>query len=176
MDVHEFQTLYREKFGSIYHYVYSKVGNREEAEDLTAEVFLKAARNINYESNSYSIREWLFLVARSTIADYWRRHFREPTSSLDELLEIGWEGPPEEELSATDNTTDNTTEGQVQRILEALPWKYREVLKCRFLLNLSIKATASRMGLTEANVKVLQFRALKRAAALNLFDVAQQVS
>ncbi len=145
MDVHEFQTLYQEKFGSIYHYVYSKVGNREEAEDLTAEVFLKAARNINYESNSYSIRKWLFLVARSTIADYWRRHFREPASSLDELLEIGWEGPPEEELNA-------------------------------FLLNLSIKATASRMGLTEANVKILQFRALKRAAALNLFDVAQKVS
>ena len=170
MDVHEFQTLYQEKFGSIYHYVYSKVGNREEAEDLTAEIFLKAARNINYECNSYGIRKWLFLVARSTIADYWRRHFREPTSSLDELLEVGWEGPPEEEL----NATDNTTESQVQRILEALPWKYREVLKCRFLLNLSIKATASRMGLTEANVKVLQFRALKRAADLEQVLIEQQ--
>ena len=172
MDVHEFQTLYQEKFGLIYHYVYSKVGNREEAEDLTAEVFLKAARSINYECNSYSIRKWLFLVAHSIIADHWRRHFREQTCSLDELLEVGWEGPPEEEL----NATNNTTEGQVQRILEALPWKYREVLKCRFLLNLSIKATASKMGLTEANVKILQFRALKRAAALNLFDIGQKVS
>jgi RNA polymerase sigma-70 factor, ECF subfamily len=172
MDAQDFQTFYQDRFQSIYHYVYSKVGNREEAEDLTAEIFLKAARDINSECNSYSRRKWLFLVARSTIADYWRRQFREKTSSLDELLEVGWEGPPEEEL----NAPDNTVEGQVQRILEALPWKYREVLKCRFLLNLSIKATASRMGLTEANVKVLQFRALKRAAALNLFDVAQQVS
>jgi hypothetical protein len=41
---------------------------------------------------------------------------------------------------------------------------------------LSIKATASRMGLTEVNIKILQFRALKRAAALNLFDRAQKVS
>jgi RNA polymerase sigma-70 factor (ECF subfamily) len=45
-----------------------------------------------------------------------------------------------------------------------LPERYREVLTCRFLLNLSIKETALRMGLTEANVKVIQFRALKSAA------------
>ena len=55
----------------------------------------------------------------------------------------------------------------IQRILRALPEHYREVLTCRFLYNLSIKDTALRMGLTEANVKVLQFRALKRAADLD---------
>jgi RNA polymerase sigma-70 factor, ECF subfamily len=55
---------------------------------------------------------------------------------------------------------------RVQHLLQALPEQYREVLICRFLLNLSIKATALRMGLTEANIKVLQFRALKRAATL----------
>jgi RNA polymerase sigma-70 factor (ECF subfamily) len=55
---------------------------------------------------------------------------------------------------------------RVQHLLQALPEHYREVLTCRFLLNLSIKDTALRMGLSKANVKVLQFRALKRAAAL----------
>ncbi len=54
----------------------------------------------------------------------------------------------------------------MRRILQALPEHYREVLTCRFLLNLSIRDTAQKMGLTEANVKVLQFRALKRAADL----------
>ena len=54
----------------------------------------------------------------------------------------------------------------VERILRVLPQHYRDVLACRFLLNLSIKETATRMGLSEANVKVLQFRALKRAADL----------
>ena len=172
MDAHEFQTLYQEKVKSIYLYVYSKVGNREDAEDITADVFLKATRNVNYKLDSYSICKWLFLVARSTIADYWRNQSLEQTSSLDELLEVGWEGPSEDALS----TTDGTTEDRVQQILQALPLRYREVLKCRFLLNLSIKATASRMGLTGANVKVLQFRALKRAAALELSDTEQKVS
>lgn len=48
------------------------------------------------------------------------------------------------------------------------------VLNSRFLLNLSIKETAARMGLTEANVKVLQFRALKRAADLDATFVTPQ--
>jgi RNA polymerase sigma-70 factor (ECF subfamily) len=56
---------------------------------------------------------------------------------------------------------------RVQRILRALPERDREVLTCRFLSNLSLKETALRMGLTEANVKVVQFRALKRAADLD---------
>ena len=56
----------------------------------------------------------------------------------------------------------------LQRLLQRLPWRYREVLTYRFLLSLSIKDTALRMGLTVANVKVLQLRALKRAAGLDL--------
>ncbi len=55
---------------------------------------------------------------------------------------------------------------RVKRLMQALPNHYREVLTCRFLLNLSIRETATRLGLTEANVKVVQFRALKRAAVV----------
>jgi RNA polymerase sigma-70 factor (ECF subfamily) len=58
----------------------------------------------------------------------------------------------------------NRATERVHGILDALPEHYREVLTCRFLLNLSVRETASRMGLTEANVRVVQFRALKRAA------------
>jgi len=159
VDVQEFSTFYQENLGLIYGYVYSKVGNREEAEDLTSQIFLKAVRGVDTERGFLSMRKWLFQVARTSIADYWRKHYRVPTSSLEELFEAGWEGPAEEEplvLSAEPAE-------RVQRILAALPQHYREVLTCRFLLNLSIRDTALRMGLSEANVKVLQFRALKRA-------------
>lgn len=170
MNVQEFQALYQEKFKSIYHYVYSKVGNREEAEDLTSEIFLKAASRINYECSPQSMQSWLYLIARTTIADYWRAHYREQTSSLDELLEAGWEGPVEEEAPVVISMPTH----RVQRLLQALPEHYREVLTCRFLLNLSVKATASKMGLTVANVKVLQYRALKRAADLEHIFIEQQ--
>ncbi len=161
-NVQEFQTFYQENLGLIYRYVYSKVGNREEAEDLTSQIFLKAVRGVDTERGAQSMQKWLFQVARTTIADYWRSYYRISTSSLDQLLEIGWEGPADEEPAATNSTPTE----YVHRILQALPEHYREVLTCRFLLNLSIRDTANRMCLTEANVKVLQFRALKRAADL----------
>ncbi len=163
--VQEFQTLYQENLGLIYRYVYSKVGNREEAEDLTSQIFIKAVRGVDQERGMQSIQKWLFQVARTTIADYWRAYYRISTNSLEELLEAGWEGPADEEPAAASNQPAE----RVKRILQALPQHYREVLTCRFLLNLSIKETALSMGLTEANVKVLQFRALKRAADLEHF-------
>ena len=160
--VQEFQTFYQENLGLIYRYVYSKVGNREEAEDLTSQIFIKAVRGVDTERGPQSMQKWLFQVARTTIADYWRTYYRVSINSLDELLETGWEGPAEEEAAMLSSSPLE----RVQRILQALPEHYREVLSCRFLLNLSVKDTALKMGLTEANVKVLQFRALKRAADL----------
>jgi len=161
-DVQELQTFYEENLGLIYRYIYSKVGNREEAEDLTSQTFIKAVRSVDRARSPQSMQKWLFQIARTTVADHWRAYYRISVSSLDELLDAGWEGPTEEEPVPI-----STAPGErVQRILMALPEHYREILTCRFLLNLSIRDTAQRMGLTEANVKVLQFRALKRAADL----------
>ena len=154
------QTFYRENLGPIYRFVLSKVGNREEAEDLTSHIFLKAVRSLNYERGIQSMRTWLYHVARTTIIDYWRSHSRVTTSSLDVLLETGWEDPTEDDLFGVN---DKPVE-RVQRLLQALPPHYREVLTCRFLLGLSVRETALKMGLTEGNVRALQFRALKRAA------------
>jgi RNA polymerase sigma-70 factor (ECF subfamily) len=85
------------------------------------------------------------------------------TNQVTRCIGRGWLGRPvDEELTALNSKSDE----RVQHLLQALPEQYRKVLTCRFLLNLSIKATAVRMGVSVANVKVLQFRALKRAADL----------
>ena len=157
-----FQTFYQEHLGIIYRYVYSKVGNREEAEDLSAQIFMKAARSMNAERGQQSMQKWLFQVARTTIADYWRNYYRASTSSLEELLDEGWEGPAEPALTEINVSPIE----KAHSLLRLLPEHYREVLMCRFLLNLSVKETAQKLSLTEANVKVLQFRALKKAAEL----------
>lgn len=163
-DGRAFQRFYQENIAQIYRYIYNNVGNREDAEDLTSQTFMKAVRSIDRERAPQSMQKWLFQVARTTVADYWRMHYRIPASSLEALLDAGWEGPAEVEKHAEPNFTSAE---RVQHILRLLPDNYGEVLTCRFLLNLSVKETALRMGLTEANVKVLQFRALKRAADLN---------
>ena len=162
MGVPEFQVFYQENLNLIYHYVYGKVRNREEAEDLTSQVFFKAIRHLDLGRDPQSKRSWLYHVAHTTIIDYWRLHYSVSTSSLETMLEAGWEGPTE---NNTLEINDSATK-RVHRILDALPEQYRRVLTCRFLLGLSIKETASKLNLTEVNVKTLQFRALKRAAAL----------
>ena len=166
LDRQAFQSFYRENLGPIYRYVYRKVGNREEAEDLTSQIFIKAVRSIDHAQNPRSIRNWLFQVARTTIADYWRAYYRTATSSLNVLVEAGWEGPTEHEDEDKLFELSSSSADYAQRILNALPERDREVLTCRFLLGLSIRETAVRMGVTEGNAKVLQFRALKRAADL----------
>src|SRR5712691_6650678 len=161
-DAGDFQTFYQENLGLIYHYVYSKVGNYQEAEDLTSQIFLKVVRGLDLKRDPRSMRTWLFRVARTSIADYWRIHYRGTTRSLDDLLEAGWEGPVDEGAALVKNSAAEL----VQDILQALPERDREVLTSRFLLNLSVRETAVRMGLTEANTKVVQYRALQRAARL----------
>ena len=162
-DDQEFLAFYQEHFTSIYHFVYRKVGSQEEAEDLTSQVFMKAFRHLDYEYNAQKMRNWLFQVAHTTIADYWRAFYRAPTRSLEVLLEAGWEGPLEDDILGMNSSAAE----RVQDILQDMPGRFREVLTCRFLLNLSIRETAERMGVSEANVKTLQYRALKRAAGLN---------
>jgi len=159
-DVQEIQTFYEENLALIYRYIYSKVGNRQEAEDLTSQTFIKALHGVDYKRGPQSIQKWLFQVARTTIADYWRQYYRISVSSLEELLDAGWEGPVEQEAVPMSIIPAQ----KAQHILQGLPERDQEVLTCRFLLNLSVKETAVRMGLTEANVKVLQHRALKHAA------------
>ena len=133
--------------------------------ELVLPFFLKAVRRLDPERSAHHCRAWLFRVARTTIVDYWRAHYRRAaTHSLDDLLEAGWEGPAVEEESTQ---SSSAAENRVQDILQSLPARYREVLTYRFLINLSIRETAVSMDLTATNVKVIQFRALKRAAELD---------
>lgn len=152
------RALYEQHVTPIYRFIYAKVGNREEAEDLTSQVFIKALRGVDAGRDAESIQSWLFQVARTTVADHWRGFYRLRTDSLDDLLLAGWEAPTREAPPTSD------AEERVGHILNRLPQRYRDVLTCRFLLNYSVRETAEKMHLSEANVKVLQFRALKRAA------------
>lgn len=166
----EFQAFYEKNLLFVYRYIYSKIGCREEAEDLTSQVFMKALKNIDYQRDQHSLQKWLMQVMRTTIADFWRMHYQLSSHSLEQLLDAGWEGPVDNHGSATQEPTNTSQDPaqHVQQILRALPENQRGVLTCRFLLNLSIKETAQCLGLTETNVKVLQFRALKHAANIDM--------
>src|SRR4051812_23834029 len=117
----------------IYRFLYSRLGNQEEAEDLTSEVFLKAVRQLEPERDEASVQSWLYQVARTTLADHWRRRSRAPEDPLG-YLEL-----PDEGNSAA--PPDQAAARLASWLLEKLPDRYREVLSLRFLHGYSIKET-----------------------------------
>lgn len=151
-------TVYQEHVGPVYRFLYSRLGNREDAEDLASQVFLKAVRHLDLSRDPLSIRSWLFQLAKTSLADYWREFYKTPRVPLRLVGDIA--GAEEEEAVEETGVAAET----LAQVLDQLPDNYRRVLTLRFLENLSIKETAAEMGITEGNVKVLQLRALRRAA------------
>jgi RNA polymerase sigma-70 factor (ECF subfamily) len=134
------------------------VGNREDAEDLTSEVFLKATRLLDRERPDASMAQWLFTVARTVLADHWRRYYRSgaPLPLDDERASAIPGGTTSSEPSAVSVKL-------VEDVLAGLPDRYRRVLELRFLRGYSIQETARELGMTPENVKVTQHRALAKA-------------
>jgi len=151
-------SAFQENAAKIYGFIYAKVGNRAVAEDLTSQVFLKAARWLAEDRSADSIRSWLYTTARSTIVDYWREQSHYPSVPLDDpmlVLFCGTDGPAEV----------RRTRERAWRILDALPEREREVLRLRFLHGYTAAEIGRALGLTPGNVRILQMRALRRAAA-----------
>jgi RNA polymerase sigma-70 factor (ECF subfamily) len=142
----------------IHRFIYSRVGNREDAEDLTSEVFLKATRLLDRERPEASVATWLFTVARTVLADHWRRYYRGGASIEFDETRLG-DIPDRPQSSEPSEASVK----MVERVLGALSDRYRRVLELRFLQGYSIQETAQEMGLTPENVKVIQHRALAKA-------------
>lgn len=153
------ERLYDAVGAQFYRFFYHQVGNREEAEDLTSEVFLKAARLLDPSRDEASQRAWLRQAARTALADYWRRFYRAPST-----LVVADVPPPE----IDDDPSSEAAGVRLSELLNRLPENYRRVLKLRFLESCSVQETAAILGLSPGNVKVLQYRAVRRAAELGL--------
>src|SRR5437870_7891498 len=143
---------YQTHVTAIYQYIYNRVGNRPDAEDLTAQVFMKAINGMRNDVSVPELRSWLYRVAQTTLADHWREYYAEGTGELDD--DVTRPPAPRENPEAIQ---------RVDALLATLPESYRRVLELRFLRGYSVRETAQALDLSETNVKVLQFRALNRA-------------
>ena len=147
--------IYTDNVVRLYRLIYSKVGNRPDAEDLTTEVFLAALGPLRISASRPEVRAYLAATARTVLAAFWRRRLGKEVTTIEvaEGLAFLTEPPSESDAPA-----------RAQRVLAALPDRYRRVLELRFLESRSIKETAEEMGVSVANAKVLQHRALRMAA------------
>ncbi len=156
--VRDWESVYQEHVAPLYRYVYSRTGNTPDAEDVTSTTFLRALPRLRSGVSPAEIRAYLRTTARSVLADIWRQRHGTVLMEFDDERDAAAPSDPEREVD-------------VSGILDGLPSNYRSVLEYRFLRGYSIRETAAAMGVSIANAKVLQLRALRRAAATGGGDV-----
>lgn len=159
--------IYRKYVETVYKFVYYRVGNREEAEDLTSETFIRMMQSLHSFSFDSKFKTWLLGIAKHTVLDYFRKHYKNRTLSLEDFLNVDLGKSiaiePVFDFDEDKEVKSVKFEERVREVLGKLPKHYRDVLELRFLKGYTIRETAEELGKTISNIKVLQYRALHKA-------------
>ena len=152
----DWDVVYRANIGWVYRLMFGRVGNRPDAEDLTAEVFMAVLRPLRLPASVGEVRGYLLATCRTVLASYWARTLGQQVTTLaDDPAEVISEAHPE-----------SAAPQRAEQILAALPERYRRILQLRVLDACTVAEAARALDVSVANAKVLQHRALRRAAEI----------
>ena len=162
-----FEGLYDRFHAGIYRYVYFKVGNSTEAEDLTEEVFLRLLESINtFRWQGRPFSAWLYRIARNLVVDHFRKKGRERGIPLDTAIDIS--DPASVDMAAQADV--KMAMGRVREAMTDLTDLQREVISLRFAGGLSVIETAEAVGRKQNAVKALQHAGIKKLRRLLTAD------
>jgi RNA polymerase sigma-70 factor, ECF subfamily len=149
-----FAALYDSFVRSVYRYVYRRVGNSADAEDLTAQIFLAAFESLpRYRENGY-FAAWLFTIARSKVMDHFRTS--RPQVPLDSVEPVGLEADVLHHVVRRDELA------QLSRLIRALSEEEQELIRLRYVADLPFAEMAAVLKKNEAAVKKSLYRLLAR--------------
>lgn len=155
-----FEELYEKYHDDIFNFLFYMVRNREQAEDLVQEVYIKVLRSYKRFKGESSEKTWLLSIARHVAIDFfrkqksWRRRVSEKFDwNDDQLCDMQ---PLPEEIAIQKEEIQ-----RMYRCLERCTIDQQLVIVLRFIQSLSIAETAETLGWTESKVKTTQHRALK---------------
>jgi RNA polymerase sigma-70 factor (ECF subfamily) len=152
--------LFETHFERVYRYVYARLHDHAEAEDLTQQVFERMLRSIrSYQPRGAPFASWLFRIAHNMLVDRVRRAKTEERSLATVSRGIDYLDPEEHALS-------HLEAGDVADLLEQLSDAQRQVLQLRFAAELNVAETAHVMQRSVDAVKSLQYSALKALRGL----------
>src|SRR5215831_780180 len=155
--------IYRSYAADLQRFISNKIGDPTVAEDLTSTVFLKALRWLREDQSPKSVRGWLYATARTTIIDHWQAQSQSEMRSLSGL---------EEQLLQSSDTAEASkpAEMRVQHLLGLLPERDRRILTWHYLEGHSAAEIAEALGTSAGHIRVLQLRALRRAAQVETME------
>lgn len=163
-DPEAFAKLYDLYARRIYRFIFFKVANHEEAEDITSEVFLKAWHYLNEKKKIESFSGLLYKLARNCIIDLYRSKTRQTeVLSMDDInskVDINDDGKWKEALG------DKLETQKIIQCLQKLKQEYREVVTLRYVEELEIGEIAEIMGKGNIAVRVTLHRGLRKLKEL----------
>ena len=155
-DLSAIREIYLEHHNQVYRFIWSRVHDPTQADDLTGEVFLRMVASLpKYQDRALPFRAWLYRIARNLVIDNYRWNQNREYVPLESVAEdlVGGESP--EKITELALAFE-----RVQQALENLAPDQREVVELRFLAGLSLKEVALAVDKTVSAVKSLQHRGL----------------
>ncbi|MCX6044795.1 MAG: sigma-70 family RNA polymerase sigma factor [Chloroflexi bacterium] len=151
-----FGVLYERYIDRIYAYIYHRVGNAQDTEDLTARTFYRALDKLDtYEDRGLPFSAWLFRIAHNLVANWHRDRGRRRFLSLDKLWSHSKDGDsPEEQLEEEEKSE------ALWAAINRLPKERRDLLLYKFSSRLSNIEIGEMMDKSESAIKSLYFRTL----------------
>ncbi len=156
VDPEAFGQLYERYVDRIYNYIYYRIGNHHDAEDLTARTFFRALDHIDrYVDRGLPFSAWLYRIAHNLVANWHRDRSRHRMISLDGLLRLSAPGSsPEHEVER------NEAQEALLEAIRRLPPDRQQLLILKFGERLSNAEIGRIMGRTEGAIKSLYHRTL----------------
>lgn len=152
-----FGELYDIYLPRIYRFVFLKVGRKQDAEDLTHQVFMQAWEHIgNFEFQGFPFGSWLYRIASNAVIDYYRTFKR--TFDIEAIPKEVLARDPELEK----NLDTNFSVELIRTAIGKLDHDQQNVVVMRFVDELSTKEIADVIGKSEGAIRVIQHRALKQ--------------
>lgn len=147
--------LYRHYYLNLFHYLYYRVGDRETAEDLTSEVFLRMLRFMgSFNPPASTFGSWLFEIARNLATD----HFRKTGIRRD--VDLKEEMQSQKDEDPLKNVERGLTHETLHKALHQLNDDQRDVIVLRFVAGMQIGEVAEALNKSEDAIKGLQRRGL----------------
>lgn len=150
-----FGALYERYVNKIYNYVYYRVGNHHDAEDLTARTFFRALRHVgNYEDRGAPVSAWFYRIAHNLVANWHRDQGRRPVVSLEAVPLTDSPDPPEAVAMVREE------QKQLLNAIKRLPDDRQQLLILKYTERLSNAEIGAIMKRTEGAIKSLYHRTL----------------
>jgi RNA polymerase sigma-70 factor (ECF subfamily) len=154
-DAQALTELYQRYAEPVFRYVYYRVGVREVAEDLVADVFVRAIEGLPaYQDSGSPFKAWLYRIAHARVVDYYRRQEVRHTMPLDEQIAASAKAGPDEVA------VDRDEARRIWAVLPQLTSEQQLVISMRFIAGFSTAEVAEVLEKTEGAIRAMQHRAL----------------